>query len=133
MVVVSPFGGATSAVANLTLNLALPDAFAPELNDEVRSLATQPDGKILIGGNFNHLGGEWFWEFGRLNADGSRDTNFNGHVNSAADTVAVQPDGNVLVGGWFTSANDWPHSRICRFYPDGGLDPASTRPSPPAR
>lgn len=124
VVVASSFGVVTSSVAALTLNLALPDAFAPELNDEVRSLATRPDGKILIGGNFNHLGPEWFWEFGQLNADGSRDTNFNGHVNSSTDTIAVQPDGNVLVGGWSTYANDWPHSKICRFYPDGSLDPA---------
>jgi uncharacterized delta-60 repeat protein len=124
VVVVSPFGGVPSQVANLNLNLAMPDGFAPELNDEVRSLATQPDGKILIGGNFNHLGPEWFWEFGRLNPDGSRDTNFNGHVNSAADTIAVQPDGNLLVGGWFTYANDWPHSSIARFFTNGALDPA---------
>jgi len=34
----------------------------------------------------------------------------------------VQRDGNVLAGGWFTYANDWPHTRICRFYPDGSLD-----------
>jgi len=123
VVVLGPFGAAPSQSANLTLNLALPDALAPELDDQVRSLATQPDGKILIGGNFSHLGSDWFYNFGRLNADGTLDTNFYGHVNSSADTVAVQPDGNVLVGGWFTYANDWPHSRICRFYPDGGLDP----------
>jgi uncharacterized delta-60 repeat protein len=123
VVVTTAYGSVTSSVATLTLNLALPDALAPALNDEVRSLVTQPDGKIYIGGNFNHLGADWFYGFGRLNADGSRDTNFNGHMNSGTDTVAVQSDGNILAGGWFTSVNDSPHSYICRFYPDGTLDP----------
>ena len=30
----------------------------PTLNSEVRSVATQPDGKVLIGGNFTNLGGD---------------------------------------------------------------------------
>ena len=124
VVVTSAFGVVTSAVANLTLNLALPDALQPAINDEVRSLALQPDGKILIGGNFNMIGSNWVLDFGRLNPDGSLDTNFIGHTSSSTDTIAVQPDGNILAGGWFTYVNDWPHSRICRFYPDGNLDPA---------
>ncbi len=123
-VISSSFGVVTSAVASLALNLALPDALSPEINDQVRALALQPDGKILIGGNFNQIGTQGFHEFGRLNPDGTIDTNFLGSANSSTDTVAVQPDLNILVGGWFNYLNNWPHARIGRFYPDGGLDPA---------
>jgi uncharacterized delta-60 repeat protein len=30
---------------------------------------------------------------------------------------------NILVGGWFNYLNNWPHSYIGRFFPDGNLDP----------
>lgn len=123
-VVTTFYGSVTSTVANLTLNLSLPDSLSVELSDEVRSLAIQPDGKILIGGNFSYLGAKWVGEFARLYPDGTHDSNFFGHANSSVDTVAVQPDGNILVGGWFNYMNDWPHSHIGRFFPDGSLDPA---------
>ncbi len=78
VVVGSPFGGVPSQVANLGLNLAMPDCLSVGNQRRSARLALQPDGKILIGGNFSHLGTKWFWGFGRLNPDGSRDTDFTG-------------------------------------------------------
>ena len=65
----------------------------------------QPDGKILIGGDFttlspmaeavarNHIA--------RLNPDGTLDTAFNPNANGNVFAIAVQADGKILVGGVF--------------------------------
>ena len=64
----------------------------------------QPDGKILIGGDFtsvfvavprNHIA--------RFNPDGSLDTGFDPNANGTVNSIAVQADGKVLIGGVFTT------------------------------
>ena len=68
-----------------------------------KSLALQPDGKVVLGGFTAGSGG-----VARLNADGSTDTSFGsngsafcpgGQLNGAATGVSVLPDGRLLVGG----------------------------------
>ncbi len=81
--------------------------FNPGASNFVRALAVQPDGKILVGGDFTRLGGggtgtEFRNYIGRLNADGSLDTTFNPGTNGYVYALAVQPDGKILVGGDLT-------------------------------
>ena len=63
---------------------------------EVDAVAIQPDGKILVGGEFLALGGGTGTtprsRIGRLNADGSVDATFNPGANEAVISLAVQPD-----------------------------------------
>src|SRR5207248_1147872 len=46
-------------------------------NSAVRAIAVQPDGRILIGGQFTTYNGTARNNIARLNADGSLDTTFN--------------------------------------------------------
>ena len=62
--------------------------FNPGANAIVCAMAVQPDGKILVGGNFTTLGGGGTGttprnNIGRLNADGSLDASFNPGANGA--------------------------------------------------
>ena len=43
----------------------------------VFALAVQPDNKILIGGGFATMSGQWRHGIARLNADGTLDTSFS--------------------------------------------------------
>ena len=43
----------------------------------VWAVAVQPDGKVLIGGDFNHVNGQPRNYLARLNTDGSLDTTFD--------------------------------------------------------
>jgi hypothetical protein len=45
--------------------------FAVNTNDDVESLGLQPDGKILIGGDFTRVSGVPRNRFARLNTDGT--------------------------------------------------------------
>ena len=106
-------------------------SFNPGADNVVRVLAVQPDGKILVGGEFTMLGGGGTGtaprsNIGRLNPDGSVDTTFNPGANGYIDTFAVQPDGKILVCGIFTGlgggTGTTPRRYIGRLNPDGGVD-----------
>jgi uncharacterized delta-60 repeat protein len=93
-------------------------------NGGVGSIALQPDGKIIIGGNFSSYNGTGVNRIARLNADGSLDTSFDPGTgaNSWVQTSAIQPDGKILIGGWFTEYNGTGRNYIARLNSDGSLD-----------
>ena len=80
-----------------------------------RAAVVQPDGKILIGGNFTTYAGQTGKSYLiRLNADGTEDTAFSANAvvngttnrfNSAVQDILIQPDGKILIGGAFTNYN----------------------------
>lgn len=92
------------------------------LEELVRSVAVQPDGKILIGGSFTSIDGIARNNAARLNADGTLDAGFNPNLNNRAFGVAVQPDGKSLVWGEFTNVGGVTRNRIARLNVDGTLD-----------
>ncbi len=95
------------------------------IQDTVKSLAIQPDGRIVIGGTFINVGRTYKARLARLHADGSLDTSFNPGTgaNDYPRSIAVQPDGKILVAGRFTSFNDTWSGRIVRLLADGSMDP----------
>jgi len=90
----------------------------------VLSIQLQPDGKILVGGEFSSYSGVSSSRIIRLNTDGSFDnsfvvgTGFNNNVN----TIQLRPDGKILVGGAFTSYSGVTRNRIIRLNTDGSVD-----------
>src|SRR4051812_48864551 len=119
------------AVASLSAQ-SIVDDFDPNANGNVIAIVQQPDGKILIGGDFTTLspnGGPTVTRnhIARLNSDGTLDTAFDPNVNSVSSTVlsiALQTDGKILVGGIFTSIGGQARNHIARLNSDGTLDAA---------
>ena len=100
-------------------------------NDDIYCMTTQPDGKILIGGEFTTVNGQSRNRIARLNADGSMEstTPFNSGSGAGGGYVAsmvVQTDGKVLLGGAFTNVNGQPHNRIARLNADGSVESTTT-------
>ena len=92
------------------------------LNREVRALALQPDGKILVGGSFDAAPAHK--RLTRLNADGTRDPTFNPGAGASRIVwaLALEPDGKILAGGDFTSFNGQTSGRLVRLLADGARD-----------
>ncbi|SVB35090.1 uncharacterized protein METZ01_LOCUS187944, partial [marine metagenome] len=90
----------------------------------INSVALQPDGKILVAGDFAHFNEEPLAGIARLNTDGSLDESFNpgGGFNDSVRLVGVQEDGRILVGGFFTEVNGVFRNRVARLMADGSLD-----------
>ena len=96
------------------------DGFDPNANGAIRVVVVQPDGKILLGGDFTALspnGGAAVTRnhIARLNPDGTLDTAFNPDANNNVFTIAMQTDGKVLVGGYFTTIGGQTRNRIARL------------------
>jgi uncharacterized delta-60 repeat protein len=122
------FGGATTrnGIARVNASGSLDTTFLNNLagaDGVVRAVAVQPDGKVVMGGDFTHINGTPCNYIARLNTDGSRDTNFNlGAIfTSSVYTLALQPNGQILVGGNFL-VNGQNYAGIARLNADGSLD-----------
>lgn len=95
-------------VARLNSDGTLDSTFAPVgtgLNNAVLASATQPDGKIVLGGNFTSYNGTNKRYVCRLNSDGSLDTSFlptTLGLNQSVAAIFRQSNGKLVVGGSFT-------------------------------
>jgi len=109
-------------IARLNANGSLDSSFNPGTGTAgaVRAVALQPDGKVLIGGDFTSVNGTNRSRMARLNSNGSLDSSFNPGTgpNAKVSSIALQPDGKVLIGGDFTTVNGVVRLQVARLYGD---------------
>ena len=84
---------------------------------DIREIAIQNDGKILIGGLFSTIQGNYITtiNIARLNSDGSLDTTFHSRTvseNNYVYKIAIQIDGKILING----------TGVIRLNTDGSYD-----------
>ncbi|MER5793758.1 calcium-binding protein [Streptomyces sp. NPDC001980] len=92
---------------------------------DVRALALQPDGKIVVAGEVGQT--RFDFVLVRYNAGGSVDTGFgNSGIQrtdfgdyDSAEALAVQPDGRIVAAG-----SSGGRVALARYNPDGALDPS---------
>ena len=120
-------------IARVYADGSLDTSFDPSANNIVNCIVIQPEGSILLGGNFTSLspngaGSTTRNRIARVDAFGGLDMSFDPNVDSTVQTLVLQPDGSVIAGGSFSNVqpNGAPastsRSRIARFQPDGSLD-----------
>src|SRR6202140_570249 len=94
------------------------------------SALIQPDGKILVTGEFNGVNLDLAAAVVRFNTDGSLDRSFNASALPAptsflpddlATLLALQPNGQILVSGKFTNS-DGTTRYLTRLNADGSVD-----------
>ena len=83
----------------------------------------QADGKILVGGFFQGIGGQPRNSIARLDPTTGLADSFNPNppTQSSVDSIAVQADGKILVGGFFQDIGGLPRNSIARLDPTTGL------------
>lgn len=83
--------------------------------------ALQPDGKIIISGNFHYVNNTQSERLARLNPDGTIDPGFTAVSTLVPSQIVVQPDGKILT---LTPYNDFgtPVAQIRRLNPNGSSD-----------
>jgi uncharacterized delta-60 repeat protein len=126
---------ASGRIARLNPDGALDVTFAPGegADGAIYRMVVQPDGRILVAGDFTHLAGAELHRIGRLNSDGSLDESFapNGGAEQAVSVhgagiyaLSLQPNGQILVGGGFGQFNGVARRQLARLNGDGALDEA---------
>lgn len=118
-----------NSIARVNTNGSLDLSFFPAtgVNGIIWTTVVQPDGKILIGGEFTLYNGISRNRIARLHPDGSLDTTFDpglGAVGSESTifAIALQSDGKIVVGGHFTSFNGQTANRLIRLNSNGSID-----------
>ena len=121
-------GTPLNSIARLLDNGTVDTTFNAGLgaNATVYALAVQPDGKIVIGGDFTAVNGTNYNHIARLNQNGSVDTTFNPGLgpNDSVRAIALQLDGSILIGGLFTNVNNVALNHIARLLANGAVDPS---------
>jgi uncharacterized delta-60 repeat protein/uncharacterized repeat protein (TIGR01451 family) len=119
-------GFAFSRLARLNIDGTIDSTFVVGLGADatVRSVVMQPDGKVLVGGDFLTFNGSPRSRIVRLNTDGSVDVTFDpgAGFDGPVRGLAVQVDGRVLAVGSFAQANGNPFNRLARLNADGSVD-----------
>lgn len=102
----------------------LTNSFTPK---DVSAIVIQPDGKILIAGNFNSYNRQLVSRVVRLNADATLDTTFNSPTFEAGvypNKMILQADGKITLRGYNMVLTSQPQSvkQLIRLNADGTLD-----------
>lgn len=126
-------GRVRNGIARVLANGALDEAFDPSVTgvfvtnatSGVRALALQPDGKIVIVGQFLRVSEQVRNGVARVNADGTLDPGFAPSLIAASySAVIVQADGRIVIGGGFGQFAGTTQRYLARVNADGSLDPS---------
>ncbi|MES2775268.1 MAG: delta-60 repeat domain-containing protein [Bacteroidota bacterium] len=96
-------------------------------NAMLHTTVVQPNGKIIITGDFITYNGASKKGLARLESNGNPDASFDpgtgiSGVNATILVTALQSDGKILIGGNFTGFNGVARNGIARLNTDGSLD-----------
>lgn len=96
-------------------------------DDDVKAIALQTDGKIIVGGNFTTYDSVTANRIIRLNEDGSKDDSFitgTGFNKNGVEVIKIDENGDVMVGGSFTGFyNNTATTRLIFLNSDGTIKP----------
>jgi uncharacterized delta-60 repeat protein len=118
--------------ARITADGAVDRTFAsslgstPSIEAGADAIALQPDGKVIVGGNFNTPDG--FASLVRLNPDGSIDESFSRDHGPIlyAKAIVLLANGQIVVGGIASSSGD---GFVRRLNADGSVDQTFSAPT----
>jgi len=96
---------------------------------QIFALAVQPDGKVIVGGYFDLVGGQPRREIARLLADGTLDPSFTSPFEATGlgvqvQTLALDANGGIFAGGAFELQGAL--KTIVKLEPDGSVDSTFT-------
>jgi uncharacterized delta-60 repeat protein len=122
-------GQSRSHIARVNVDGSLDTGFNPGVTGSanpspsvVSCLAVQPDGKILVTGNFTTLASSGRQNIGRLNNNGTLDLGFTGRVDFQPDCILLQSDGKLIVGADIRTLSNLTVTNIGRLNTNGTAD-----------
>jgi uncharacterized delta-60 repeat protein len=122
----TPVNGIARLNTDGTLDTAFNNGGSGAGTGIIFTIAVQPDGKILVGGeNFSSYNGTPINGIVRLNSNGSRDAGFNSPATLQPNVYACQllSNGKILIGGANLNGSVSLNA-VLRLEPDGSIDPS---------
>ncbi|RRR69459.1 MAG: hypothetical protein EI684_15585 [Candidatus Viridilinea halotolerans] len=112
-------------IARLNNDGSLDPSFDPGTGADamVEDIVVQPDGKIIIVGEFASFNNQARSRVARLEADGTLDASFvPPEIEGRVWEALLQPDGKLLIAGRFVHVDGQIRMGIARLHPDGSFD-----------
>lgn len=114
---VSYNGTPVNKIVRINADGSLDASFNPEgagADDNVYTLIEQPNGKILVGGQFFKFNNQDSRGIVRINANGAVDETFNAGAGAEGLVydIVLQPNGKAVITGSFTKYNNVPKNNI---------------------
>lgn len=113
---------ATAAAPSPNEIVGLDDGFDPGANGTIDLLVPQADGKLLVAGGFDYIGGGQALGFARLLVDGRIDPAFDVDLNGPVKAIRPLDDGRVLIAGYFSKVDGIERDGFAALEADGRLD-----------
>jgi hypothetical protein len=96
--------------------------FDASVDFPISALQVQPDGRIIMGGQFTAVAGQPRNHIARLYPDGTLDAAFDPDANQYVSSLALQADGKILIGGYFWKISGLGLEAFARLDQSGWLD-----------
>jgi len=110
------------AAADAAMPLPVPD-LALGIAGHINAIARQPDGGIILGGQFTSIDGVPRRNLARLRPDGALDMDWNPSADDGVAVVAVDAAGDIYVGGpYLKSIDDQPRHRLAKLSSSGRVN-----------
>ncbi len=113
-----------SRIARLNPDGTLDGTFNPGTgaDDTVLTVATDTQGRTVIGGFFTSFNGTPRSRLARLNPDGSLDSAFNPSAANTVNRLRIDSQGRIVIAGLFYVVNGTSRPGIARLNDNGSLD-----------
>ena len=123
-------GIASKNIARLNADGTLDTTFnvGSGISSSIYTFCAQPDGKVIVSGDFSSYNGSAAYDFIRLNTDGTIDATFTPDRVSGVGKIGLQSNGNIVIGGGFTSISGVTRNDIAILNPNGVLIPTGGTP-----
>jgi uncharacterized delta-60 repeat protein len=111
--------------ANGTLNPSFRIGTAKVTDGFIDHIVVQPDGQVLVAGQFWHAQGKAIRHLARFKTDGSLDLDFDagfGESSVCVYALTLDTSGNILVGGYFEQLQGFDLGPIIRLNANGAVD-----------
>ena len=108
--------------ANPIAAQVLDTQFVPSFNNDVRAIARQSDGTVIVGGNFDRVNGQDRYALARLSAAGVLLPNIPATPNAPALALAVDSGNRIIVAGSFSGLGTFQSRNVARLNADGTVD-----------
>ena len=105
-------------IPGMALAQQLDPQFAPSFSDTVSAIAFQPDGTVVVAGEFQAVNGQDRYTLARFSPEGALLSAFP-MPNNKVLALAVQADGRIVIGGKFSTVGGTSRSHVARLLADG--------------
>ncbi|MES2475331.1 MAG: immunoglobulin domain-containing protein [Verrucomicrobiota bacterium] len=110
-------GGSSGRLTRFNADGTTDSSWLTTATVEVRALALQRDGRILVGGNFTTIAGQSINRLARLNSNGTFDGSFaqGAGADGLVQTIALDALGAIHIGGSFNNYRSEARGRYARL------------------